>query len=119
MKSGEDFTIDERNLLSVGFKNLIGSQRSAIRTIGAIEQNPKYAKFNDALVVYKKKIEDELYDRCMKIVSIVKNQCLKLTADNESKAFFYKMMGDYFRYVAESAHDDKLEEVKSGALEGY
>jgi hypothetical protein len=24
-KSGEDFTIDERNLLSVGFKNLIGS----------------------------------------------------------------------------------------------
>ena len=36
-KSGEDFTIDERNLLSVGFKNLIGSQRGAIRTIGAIE----------------------------------------------------------------------------------
>ena len=35
-KSG-DFTIDERNLLSVGFKNLIGSERGAIRTIGAIE----------------------------------------------------------------------------------
>ena len=25
LKQGEDFTIDERNLLSVGFKNLIGS----------------------------------------------------------------------------------------------
>jgi len=36
-KDGEDFSIDERNLLSVGFKNLIGSQRGAIRTIGAIE----------------------------------------------------------------------------------
>ena len=48
-KSGENFTIDERNLLSVGFKNLIGSQRGAIRTIGAIEQNPKYTKFGDAL----------------------------------------------------------------------
>jgi len=60
-KSGEDFTIDERNLLSVGFKNLIGSQRGAIRTIGAIEQNPKYQKFGDALSVYKKKIEGELY----------------------------------------------------------
>jgi 14-3-3 protein epsilon len=33
----EDFTVDERNLLSVGFKNQIGSQRGAIRTIGAIE----------------------------------------------------------------------------------
>ena len=31
----EDFTVDERNLLSVGFKNQIGSQRGAIRTIGA------------------------------------------------------------------------------------
>jgi len=54
VKAGEDFTIDERNLLSVGFKNLIGSQRGAIRTIGAIEQNPKYQKFGAALAVYKK-----------------------------------------------------------------
>jgi len=32
-KSGEDFTIDERNLLSVGFKNLISGNRGAIRTM--------------------------------------------------------------------------------------
>ena len=70
-KNGEDFTIDERNLLSVGFKNLIGSQRGAIRTISAIEQNPKYQKFGDALSVYKKKIEKELYEKCTSIVGIV------------------------------------------------
>ena len=77
-KSGEDFTIDERNLLSVGFKNLIGSQRGAIRTIGAIEQNPKYQKFGDALATYKKKIEKELYEKCMQIVNTVKDSCLGL-----------------------------------------
>jgi 14-3-3 protein epsilon len=33
----EDFTTEERNLLSVGFKNQIGSKRTAIRTIAAIE----------------------------------------------------------------------------------
>ena len=32
-----EFTSDERNLLSVSFKSLIGSNRSAIRTIAAIE----------------------------------------------------------------------------------
>ena len=32
-----DFTTEERNLLSVGFKNLIGTKRTAIRTIAAIE----------------------------------------------------------------------------------
>ena len=118
-KAGEDFTIDERNLLSVGFKNLIGSQRGAIRTIGAIEQNPKYQKFGDALAQYKKKIETELYEKCMRIVSIVEDKCVKLAAEDESKAFFQKMIGDYYRYVAESATADKLEKVKNGALNGY
>ena len=118
-KSGEDFTVDERNLLSVGFKNLIGSQRGAIRTIGAIEQNPKYSKFGDPLQSYKKRIEGELYSKCIEIVEIVKGKCMPLAADDESKAFFQKMIGDYYRYVAESAREDKLEEVKNGALEGY
>lgn len=52
-KEGEDFNTDQRNLLSVGFKNLIGEQRNAIRTIDAIEKNPKYGKFGDALGTYK------------------------------------------------------------------
>ena len=115
----EDFTTEERNLLSVGFKNQIGSKRTAIRTISAIEQNPKYQKFNDALSSYKKKIEGELYEQCISIVEIVKGQCMKNSATDETKAFFYKMIGDYYRYVAECATADKLEAVKSGALENY
>jgi 14-3-3 protein epsilon len=34
---GQDVTSDERNLLSVAFKNLISSKRAACRTIAAIE----------------------------------------------------------------------------------
>jgi len=119
MKNGEDFNTDERNLLSVGFKNLIGANRGALRTIGAIEQNPKYQKFAGGLKDYKTKIESELYDQCMLIVSTVKDGCLKLAADDESKAFFYKMVGDYYRYVAESADASRIEEVKTGAVQGY
>jgi len=101
----EDFTTEERNLLSVGFKNQIGSKRTAIRTISAIEQNPKYSKFNEGLATYKKKIEKELYDQCMNIVDIVKDSCMKVAATDETKAFFYKMIGDYYRYVAECAQE--------------
>ena len=42
-----------------------------------------------------------------------------MAAEDESKAFFQKMIGDYYRYVAESATADKLESVKQGALKGY
>jgi len=54
---GADVTSDERNLISVAFKNLISSKRAACRTIAAIEQNPKYSKFGDALTNYKTSIE--------------------------------------------------------------
>merc|ERR1712146_822617 len=54
----------------------------------------------------------------IEIVNIVKSKCMPLAADGESKAFFQKMIGDYYRYVAESASGTKLEEVKNGALEG-
>lgn len=73
-----DFTTEERNLLSVGFKNLIGSKRTAIRTISAIEQNPKYSKYNEALSGYKKKIEDELFNQCQTIVALVRDKCMKV-----------------------------------------
>ena len=53
------------------------------------------------------------------IVNVVKDKCLQVATEEESKAFFYKMIGDYYRYVAESAHDNVLEEVKNGALQGY
>ena len=44
---------------------------------------------------------------------------MKVASNDETKAFFYKMAGDYFRYEAECATSDKLEDVKSGALENY
>ena len=48
----------------------------------------------------------------MLIVKIVKNNCLPLASEDESKAFFQKMIGDYYRYVAESASEAIREEVK-------
>ena len=55
----------------------------------------------------------------MNIVEIVKDHCMKIATSDETKAFFYKMIGDYYRYVAESATPDKIESVKQGALENY
>ena len=118
-EKGGDFSVEERNLLSVGFKNLIGGKRTAIRTITAIEQNPKYSKFGGALGNYKKKIEGELQKDCQNIINMIKQDAMKALADPEGKAFFLKMVGDYFRYMAESAQADLLAQARDGALEHY
>jgi 14-3-3 protein epsilon len=118
-EKGGDFSVEERNLLSVGFKNLIGGKRTAIRTISAIEQNPKYAKFGGALGQYKKKIEGELQKDCQNIINMIKQDAMKSLADPEGKAFFLKMVGDYYRYMAESAQGDVLTTAREGALEHY
>ena len=119
-EKGGDFSVEERNLLSVGFKNLIGGKRTAIRTIAAIEQNPKYQKFGAALGSYKRKIEEDLQKDCMNIINMIKDNGLKSSSgDADGKAFFLKMIGDYFRYMAESAQGDKLAQARDGALQYY
>lgn len=37
----------------------------------------------------------------------------------EPKSFFVKMVGDYYRYIAETAQGEKLEQVKNEALKAY
>merc|ERR1712060_136693 len=116
---GGDVTADERNLISVAFKNLISSKRAACRTIAAIEQNPKYSKFGDALTKYKGEIEGQLIADCEKVIKIINDKVLTKECQTEAKAFFVKMVGDYYRYIAENAKDAKLDEVRQQALKSY
>ena len=68
---------------------------------------------------YKKKIEEELYRNCEEIISIINQDVLSKATESESRAFFLKMIGDYCRYVAESAKGDRLERCKQDALKAY
>ena len=40
----KDLTNEERNLLSVGYKHVIGGRRNAYRAVHAISQNSKYSE---------------------------------------------------------------------------
>lgn len=116
---GPEVTSDERNLLSVAFKNLISSKRAACRTIAAIEQNPKYSKYNGPLASYKQSIENKLTADCQRVIDMINSKVLSKSCDGESKAFFIKMVGDYYRYIAENAKGALMEEVKQKALKAY
>mmetsp|Transcript_32859 Transcript_32859/g.37630 ORF Transcript_32859/g.37630 Transcript_32859/m.37630 type:complete len:240 (-) Transcript_32859:60-779(-) len=117
--TSEDVSMDVKNLLSVGFKNLISSQRSAYKTVQAIEQNKKYAEYSSDCAEYKEKISKELEANCKKIINIVLEKSLPKATDDEAKVFYLKMIGDYYRYTAETAKGDKLAEVTENARKYY
>ena len=50
---------------------------------------------------------------------MINGRVLSTECTEEAKAFFVKMVGDYYRYIAENAKDDKLEDVKQKAKTAY
>ena len=60
---------EERNLLSVAFKNVVGSRRSSWRVISSLEQKDEFASGKKHLVTeYRQKVETELNEICDKVL---------------------------------------------------
>lgn len=59
---------DERNLLSVAYKNVVGTRRSSWRVISSIEQKCTDQGKKEMAKNYREKIETELYDICNEVL---------------------------------------------------
>ena len=67
----KDLNSDERNLLSIAYKNSISGGRSAVRTIMAYEAKEKKKEnstFLPYITEYKKQVEDELTKLCQGVL---------------------------------------------------
>jgi len=62
---------EERNLLSVAYKNVVGARRSSWRVISSIEQKTEGSERKQAMAKeYREKIESELRDICRDVLVI-------------------------------------------------
>ncbi|EAL47560.1 hypothetical protein EHI8A_005740 [Entamoeba histolytica HM-1:IMSS-B] len=117
-----ELSIEERNLLSVAYKNVIGAKRASWRIISSLEQKEQ-AKGNDKHVEiikgYRAKIEKELSTCCDDVLKVIQENLLPKASTSESKVFFKKMEGDYYRYFAEFTVDEKRKEVADKSLAAY
>ena len=102
-----ELSVEERNLLSVAYKNVIGSRRASWRVISSIE-NKGDADRAEHIKSYRSKIEGELVDICNDILTIIDNNLIPNSTSEEGKVFYYKMKGDYHRYLAEFQTEDNL-----------
>ena len=105
-----ELTLDERNILSVAFKNIIGTRRAAWRVLNSIEKKEKNKGNNDNVNKvrnYKATIEKEMTDICSDILDLLTEYLIPNAQAGEGKVFFYKMKADYYRYIAEYSTGDK------------
>jgi len=113
-----ELTVEERNLLSVAYKNVIGARRASWRIISSIEQKEEGA--NENLVrVYRNQIEKELKEICDDILNLLDKHLIPHASTGESKVFYYKMKGDYYRYLAEFATSNDRKEAAEHSLVAY
>lgn len=90
----QELSVEERNLLSVAYKNVIGARRASWRIVSSIEQKEE-SKGNEAQVTlikeYRNKIEQELAKICDDILGVLDGSLIPAAGSGESKVFYYKM----------------------------
>ena len=117
----EDLTIEERNILSSAYKSCVSSRRNAWRSIYGVEvkERANNSKFLDLVTNLKSTIEKELYELCDRVLKLIDEYLLKRASSDESKVFYLKMKGDYYRYLAEFSTGEKNIEVADNSMKSY
>jgi 14-3-3 protein epsilon len=121
-KTDQELTVEERNLLSVAYKNLIGARRASWRIITNIESKEENKSENQKIALtkkYRSQVEKELRDICQDILDLLDKNLLPNAASGESKVFYLKMKGDYHRYKAEFATQEDRKEAAENSLVAY
>merc|ERR1711957_883874 len=109
-------------LLSVAYKNAVGSRRAAWRIITSVEQketskgNAEQAEFANE---YCGKVESELQKICDTILGLLDSNLISKSSTGESKVFYQKMKADYYRYIAEFTEGDKKSTAANNAKLAY
>lgn len=67
-ESGTELSNEERNLLSVAYKNVVGTKRSSWRVISSIEQKSGDDEKQKMAKEYRERIEDELNVICKEVL---------------------------------------------------
>ncbi|XP_069032482.1 14-3-3 protein zeta/delta [Embiotoca jacksoni] len=118
-EQGSELNNEERNLLSVAYKNVVGARRSSWRVVSSMEQKSEDSGKTAMAKEYKEKIEKELKDICKEVLDLLDTYLIPKETPADSKVFYLKMKGDYYRYLAEVATGDDKETIINHSQEAY
>jgi len=122
MAMEQELSVEERNLLSVAYKNLVGARRASWRILQSVEQSEQ-AKGNEKRVKliqkYRSVVEKELDEICGEILELLDKYLIPSATTCEASVFYLKMKADYHRYLAEFKVDDQRKDAADKTLSAY
>ncbi|CAG9331135.1 unnamed protein product [Blepharisma stoltei] len=121
-KTGQDLSVEERNILSVAYKNVVGARRTSWRVLNSIEQKEERrgnAAHKAAADQYRADVEAELRRHCDDVLNVIDTDLIPRAANSEARVFYAKMKGDYYRYMSEFAQGPAKNASGSKAEEAY
>ncbi|KAK7211101.1 hypothetical protein V2G26_018279 [Clonostachys chloroleuca] len=120
--AGGELSVNERSLLAIAYSRMVCTRRSSLRTILSIEQK-KQPRVNEEHIAtirgYRKKIENELEIVCSDVLDLLDGSLIPNAGTVESKVLYYKMKGDYSRYLAEFTLGEKHTAAVTSAYMAY
>ncbi|XDV42255.1 hypothetical protein PO909_010959 [Leuciscus waleckii] len=72
-----------------------------------------------ACMKQREKVEGELRDICNEVLGLLSKYLIENSTNPESKVFYLKMKGDYFRYLAEVASGDDRKDTITNSQGAY
>merc|ERR1712216_300457 len=87
--------------------------------MGQKEQSKGNTQNQELAKQYRVKVEAELNKICDEILSLIDTNLVPQSTSGECKVFYYKMKGDYFRYIAEYTDGEGKSKAASNAKDAY
>jgi len=110
--------VEERNMLSVAYKNVVGAHRKSWRALFTTKDD-REPEANELCREYLKEITGEIDVLCNEVLNLLDTGLIQNSRDDETKVFFLKMGGDYSRYLCEVFMDDPKRPALDGKAKDY
>ncbi|CAO2202282.1 unnamed protein product [Urochloa humidicola] len=126
-----ELTVEERNLLSVAYKNVIGARRASWRIVSSIEQKEETrgaAGHAAAAKGYRGRVEAELSNICAGILRLLDERLVPAAAAVDAKVFYLNFSVFYYEILnspdracslAKQAFDEAISELDTLGEESY
>ena len=121
-ENDSDLTLEDINVISRICKGKMDAARKTWKIIYLSEQKERGKGRDDRstpLLEFRKNIEQEITSFSKEIIEIIQKNLINRTNDTSMRGLLYRMIGDYWRYLAEIQRSYDRRDSTNKALAAY